>query len=125
MVTGGKLMEERESQLLRIYCVASDHADHARLHEAIVDAARRTGLAGASVHKAKMGFSQGGHNYSDLLSTIEIEQQPIVVEIIDSPEHIKNFVPALHELVRGRRLITLEPVEVLHYQADPKAENHG
>jgi PII-like signaling protein len=106
------MMEETASELLRIYCVASDH-----LHDAIVDAARRGGLAGVSVRRAKMGFSQGGHYYSDLLAEVEIEQQPVVVEIVDSPENIKNFVPALHELVQGRRLITRETVEVLHYQA--------
>jgi PII-like signaling protein len=105
-------MQETESQLLRIYCVASDH-----LHGAIVDAARRAGLAGASVQKAKMGFSRNGHYFSDLLSEVEIEQQPLIVEIIDNPQRIQSFVPALHELVQGRRLITLEPVEVIHYQA--------
>lgn len=118
-------MEESESQLLRIYCVASDYTESARLHEAIVDAAQRAGLAGAVVQKAKMGFSQGGHYYSDLLSTIGIEEQPILVEIIDHPQRIESFVPTLHELVRGRRLITVEPVEVVHYQVGSKTENHG
>jgi PII-like signaling protein len=115
-------MEEMESQSLRIYCVASDHSGHTRLHEAIVDSARRAGLAGASVQKAKMGFSQGGHYYSALLSEVEIEQQPLVVEIIGSPQRIENFVPTLHELVRGRRLITWETVEVLHYQVEVNNE---
>lgn len=110
-------MEESISQLLRIYCVASDHSGKSRLHEAIVNEARRAGLAGASVQKAKMGFSQAGHYFSDLLSEVEIEQQPLVVEIIDSPQCIGNFVPTLHELVRGRRLITSESVEVVDYQA--------
>jgi len=111
-------MIETESRLLRVYCVAGDYNGHARLHEAIVDAARRAGLAGASVQKTKMGFSRSGHYFSDLLSEVEIEQQPVVVEIVDSPERIENFVPALHELVQGRRLITSERVEVLHYQAE-------
>jgi len=111
-------MEETESRLLRVYCVASDYQGHARLHEAIVDAARRAGLAGASVRKTKMGFSRSGHYFSDLLSEVEIEQQPIVVEIIDSAQRIESFVPALQGLVKGRRLITSETVEVLHYQAE-------
>lgn len=111
-------MEEIESQLLRIYCVTSDRSGQVRLLDAIVDAARHAGLSGASVQKAKMGFSRNGHFFSDLLSEVQIEQQPIVVEIIDSPQRIESFVPTLHELVRGRRLITLEPVEVLHYQAE-------
>jgi PII-like signaling protein len=111
-------MQETESQLLRVYCVAGDYDGHVRLHEAIVDAARRAGLAGASARKTKMGFSLSGHYFSALLSEIEIEQQPVVVEIVDSPQRIVNFLPALHELVRGRRLITSETVEVLHYQAE-------
>lgn len=111
-------MEESESQLLRIYCVASDRSEQGRLHEAIVDVARRAELAGASVRKTKMGFSRNGHFFSDLLSEVEIEQQPVIVEIIDSAQRVENFVPTLHKLVRGRRLITLEPVEVLHYQAE-------
>lgn len=112
-------MAEMESQLLRIFCVASDYAGHARLHEAIVAAARGAGLAGASVQKAKMGYSRGGHYYSDLLSEVEIEQQPVVVEIVDSVSGIRKFLPALHQLVQGRRLITLEQVEVMHYEAAP------
>jgi PII-like signaling protein len=107
-----------QSQLLRIYCVASDYAGSERLHEAILNAARKAGLTGASAREAKMGFSRGGHYYSDLLSEVEIEQQPVVVEIVDSAERIEMFVPILHGLVQGRRLVTMEDVEVAHYEAE-------
>lgn len=107
---------EVESLLLRVYCVVNDKAADKTLHEAIVEAARGAGLAGASVLQAKMGFSRGGLFYSDLIS-VYCDRQPIIVEIVDQPDRINAFLPTLHALVRGRRLITAERAEIVYYQA--------
>jgi uncharacterized protein len=112
---------ETESLLLRIYCVVNDKEGNQSLHEAIVLAARSAGLAGASVLGAKMGFSRGGFLYSDLLNEVFCDRQPIVVEIADQPDRIQAFLPILHGLVRGRRLITIERAEVILYRPQHKA----
>jgi PII-like signaling protein len=108
-----------ESWLLRVYCVVSDGAGDRLLHEAIIIAARDAGLAGASVLRAKMGFGRGGFLYSDLLSEVFSDRQPVIVEIIDQPDRINAFLPALHALVRGRRLITAERAEIMLYKPQP------
>lgn len=109
---------EVESLLVRVYCVVNDKAGDKTLHEAIVEAARGAGLAGASVLQAKMGFSRGGLLYSDLLNEVFSDRQPVVVEVIDQPDRINAFLPTLHALVRGRRLITAERAEIIYYQAE-------
>ena len=109
---------EIESHLLRVYCTVSDHAGRQALHEAIIEAAHNAGLSGATVLPAKMGYSAGGHFYSDLLNETMADRQPVVVEIVDQPDRIHAFLPALHALVQGRRLITLERAEVVFYQPD-------
>lgn len=105
-----------ESLLLRVYCVVSDREDGKTLHEAIVEAARCAGLAGASVLQATMGFSRDGFLFSVLLDEVLSDHQPVIVEIVDQPDRISAFVPILHNLVRGRRLITVERAEVILYQ---------
>jgi PII-like signaling protein len=105
-----------ESLLVRVYCVAHDVEGHKALHEAIVEAARGAGLAGASVFSATMGFGHSGLFYSDLLNEVFSDRQPVVVEIIDQPDRIAAFLPALHAMVRGRRLITTERAEVVLYK---------
>ena len=104
-----------ESLLLRVYSLAGDAVAGTSLHEAIVKSARAAGLSGATVLTAKMGFGSHGHIFSDVLSDCEIDRQPVVVEIVDQPDRITSFLPALHDLVRGRRLMTLERAEVIHY----------
>lgn len=108
---------EVESRLLRVYCLRGDEEDGRPLPEAIVEAARRAGIAGATVVSGRLGFGRRGLISSTLLSAVEIDRQPVVVEIVDEPDHIAVFVPVLHALVRGRRLITLERVEIIRYAA--------
>ena len=103
-----------ELLLVRVYAVASDTAEGKPLHDAIVAAARAAGLSGATVIAAKMGLSRTGRITSDLLSDIESDRQPFIVELVDQPDRVAAFLPTLHALVRGRRLITLERAEVMH-----------
>jgi hypothetical protein len=113
---------EVESLLLRVYCIVSDKVDNQTgtqtLHEAIVESARHAGLAGASALKAKMGFGHSKMLYSNLLSEVFIENQPVIVEIIDQPDRVQSFLPTLHALVQGRRLITTERAEIIFYQPE-------
>ena len=102
--------------LLRIYIGEDDRFDHHPLYEAIVLKAREQGLAGATVLRGPMGF---GH--SSRLHTAKIlrlsEDLPIVVEIIDSEENIKAFLPLLDGMVNGG-LVSLEEVRILRYGPD-------
>jgi PII-like signaling protein len=102
-----------DAVLLRIYVGEDDRHDHKPLYEAIVLKAREMHLAGATVLRGPMGF---GH--SSRLHTAKIlrlsEDLPVVVEIVDGEDKIRQFVPIVEAMMQGG-LITTEKVQVLHY----------
>ena len=103
-----------EGKLLRIFIGEADRWEGKPLYEAIVEAAKRAGLAGATVWKGFMGF--GAHSRIHTAKLLELSQDlPIVIEIVDAPEKIEAFMPDLEQMV-GDGLITLERAEVLLYR---------
>ncbi len=103
----------QDAVLLRIFLGENDRHEHLPLYEAIVLEARKAHLAGATVLRGPMGF---GH--SSRLHTAKIlrlsEDLPIVIEIVDSEEKVKAFLPVLEGMM-GSGLVTLERVQVLQY----------
>jgi len=104
--------------LLRIFFGEDAKFQRRPLYEAVVMKAREQHLAGATVLRGPMGF---GH--SSRLHTAKIlrlsEDLPIVVEIVDTEEHIKSFLPVLDEMMPSG-LVTLEKVQVLQYGEEIK-----
>jgi uncharacterized protein len=102
-----------EAVLLRIYVGEDDRHDHKPLYEAIVLKAREMHLAGATVLRGPMGF---GH--SSRLHTAKIlrlsEDLPVVIEIVDDEDKVKQFLPVVDAMMQGG-LITTEKVQVIHY----------
>ena len=108
-----------EGQLLRIFVGEADRWHGRPLYEAIVEAARREGLAGATVWKGFMGF--GAHSRMHTAKILRLsEDLPIVIEIVDTEDKLQSFLPALDEMMKGG-LVTLEKVKVIDYRADPNA----
>jgi len=105
-----------EAELLRIFIGESDKYHGRPLYEVIVDEARRKGLAGATVLRGTLGFGA-----SSLIHTAKIlrlsEDLPMVVEIVDKPERIAEFLPDLDTLIT-EGLVTLERVRVVLYRHD-------
>ncbi|HUH86342.1 MAG TPA: DUF190 domain-containing protein [Stellaceae bacterium] len=103
----------RDALLLRIFIGEADRHEHQPLFEAIVLKAREQRLAGTTVLRGPMGF---GH--SSRLHTAKVlrlsEDLPMVIEIVDSEEKIKAFLPLL-DGVMPSGLVTLEKVQVLQY----------
>jgi PII-like signaling protein len=108
----------RDAMLLRIFFGEDAKFQRRPLYEAVVMKAREQHLAGATVLRGPMGF---GH--SSRLHTAKIlrlsEDLPIVVEIVDTEEHIKSFLPVLDEMMPSG-LVTLEKVQVLQYGEEIK-----
>ncbi|HEY3347327.1 MAG TPA: DUF190 domain-containing protein [Nitrospirota bacterium] len=103
------------AELLRIFIGESDKADGKPLYEAIVMAARREGLAGATVFKGVMGY--GAHSRVHTHKLLELsEDLPVVVEIVDAPEKIEDFLPELDKIMQ-EGLVTVERAKVLVYRA--------
>jgi len=88
------------------------------LYEAIVNAARSAKLAGATVLRGPMGYGRSSRLHSAKILDFS-EDLPLIVEIVDTEDKIKAFLPALDAMM-GSGLVTLEKVQVLQYGADVK-----
>ncbi|RTI48757.1 hypothetical protein CSW14_12190 [Thermus scotoductus] len=106
---------EGEAKLLRIFVGESDRHGGRPLYEAIVLEAKRQGLAGATVFKGFMGF--GAHSRIHTAKILQLsEDLPVMVEIVDEEERIRDFLPVLEGMMR-EGLVTLERVEVIRYRS--------
>lgn len=104
---------EGPGKLIRIYIGEADQWHGQALFNAIVELARREGLAGATVTRGIEGF--GAHSRIHTTSILRLsEDLPIKVEIIDAAERIDRFLPLLDEMVT-EGLITIQDCEVVKY----------
>ncbi len=106
-----------EASLLRVYTLAGDRSGKKNLAEAIVEAARHEGLSGATVLRGITGFGRHGYDPLLLIEQLALQRQPLIVEIIDSPDKLKSFLPILFALNQAKRLVTLEPIRIHSYHA--------
>ncbi len=109
-----------EAMLLRIFIGESDRWHHQPLYEAIVLKARELHLAGATVLRGPMGFGKSSRLHTAKILRLSFDL-PLVLEIVDSEEKVRGFLPVLDEMMKGG-LITLEKVNVIDYRAHPDAE---
>ena len=111
----------REGQLLRVFVGESDRWEGRPLFEAIVQEARRLGLAGATVFRGFEGFGARSRIHTSRILRLS-EDLPILVEIVDAEDKIQAFLPVLDGMVQ-EGLVTVEKATVIFYRAgDPPAE---
>ena len=96
---------------LTVYVGEDDTWNHRPLYTEIVHRAHDAGLAGASVLRGIEGFGAGSSRIHTSRILSLSEDLPVVVVIIDTPEHIEAFLPRVEEIVR-EGLVTLEDVDV-------------
>jgi uncharacterized protein len=104
---------EGEQVLLRMILSESHRFDHKALFMRIVELLRADGMAGATVVKGIAGF---GHDRKVHTDTIEVLAQglPVIVEVVDTPEHIERIRPKLEALMEGGVIMT-ERAHVIRY----------
>lgn len=111
-----------EVKLLRIFISSTDKFKHAPLYEVVVFAAKRYGLAGATVLKGFMGFGASSVVNTQKLWDIT-EKLPIVIEMVDEATKIDGFVesilPYFDKIPKGG-LITLEKVNIVLHKPGVK-----
>jgi len=106
--------ESRNGKLLRIFIGDSDRWNGQPLHQALVEAAREHGLAGATVLHGVMGY--GAHSRLHTASILRLSTDlPVIIEIVDLPERIQAFLPVVDEMVQDG-MVTIEAAEVLIYR---------
>jgi len=109
-------------KVLRIYTSSTDKLKHTPLYEALVFAARRNGMAGATVLKGVMGY--GGSSVVHSAKFWETNDKlPVVVEIVDESSKIEAFFELIKPYlasVRYGSLVTVEDAHVLYYKEGRK-----
>ncbi len=115
---GGLGMDGAVGRRLCVYFGERDRFEGRDLATAMVLAARRTGLAGATVLRGILGF--GAHSRVHALRPFTLSQDlPLMVEIVDLPERIDAFLPQVDRMLQGG-LVTVEDTRiVLHRPAFP------
>ena len=78
--------------------------------------ARELGLAGATVLRGPMGFGANSRLHTAKILRLSMDL-PMVIEIVDTDDKIKQLLPHLEEMVL-EGLVTLEDVQVLKYRAN-------
>jgi len=104
-----------EHVLVRVFIGESDRWHHRPLATALLERLRKEGFAGATVLRGVAGF--GAHSVLHTTSILRLsEDLPIVIEIVDTEEHVERLTAILDEMVT-EGLVTLETVRVLKYAA--------
>jgi hypothetical protein len=113
---GGRMKTKENGVLLRIFIGESDQFEGSSLYEAIIQKVRQLGGAGATVLRGTEGF--GATSVVHRASLLEMSTDlPIIVEIVDAEEKIRELLPHLEAMVT-EGLITMERVTVLLYRHD-------
>lgn len=103
-----------ESLLLRIFIGESDKLDGRPLYEAIVEEARKRGMAGATVIRGFLGYGANSRIHTSKVLRLS-EDLPVVIEIADGKDKIEGLLPRLDEMI-GEGLVTIEKVRVIAYR---------
>ncbi len=105
----------KTASLLRIFIGESDKWGGRPLYQAIVDAARAEGLAGASVFKGFLGYGRNSELHTANLLRLS-EDLPIVVEIVDESPKLERFLRHVDRMMQDG-LVTIEKARVLLHRA--------
>jgi uncharacterized protein len=107
-MTTGRILSG-EHMLARIFVRANERWRHLVLYRALVERLLKEGFAGATVLRGLEGFGVRSH----LLD--QDGDLPVIVEVIDTEEHIRRLLAILDEMVEGCVLVTVEKVCVMRY----------
>lgn len=106
-----------QAKRLRIYIGENDMWQGKSLYHAIVLKAKELDLAGASVFRGLMGYGANSRIHTARIVDLSGDL-PILIEIVDSPEHIALLMPYLDGMVR-EGMVTIDDVEVIKYGEKP------
>ena len=108
---------EGDGKLLRIFIGEADRWHNRPLYEAIVELARKEGLAGTTVLRGIEGFGASSRLHTSRILRLS-EDLPIVIEIVDTEEQVDRILPMLEPMVT-EGMVTIERVHVIVYRGTP------
>ncbi len=87
--------------------------------DALVERLRKDGFAGATVLRGLAGF--GARSVVHTTHLLELSQDlPLVIEVVDTEEHINRVLPKIEALMKGGVIMT-ERAHVIRYANRPSA----
>ena len=108
-------MLPEEGHLLRIFIGENDKFEGKPLYEWIVQKAKESGLAGATVIRGIEGFGASSRIHTTKILRLS-DDMPIIIEIVDVLEKIEKFIPLIDGAIR-EGLATVEKVEIRFYRS--------
>jgi hypothetical protein len=110
---------EKDSKLLRILLGEADRYQGQPLYESLVLAARKGGIAGATVIRGILSYGASSRIHAAKLLDLSLDL-PIVVEIVDTQEKIDRFLAEANNMIEEAgcgALITIEAATVIRYKS--------
>ncbi len=111
-----------QSKLLTIYTGEMEKYHHRLMYEAIVYAAKKSGMAGATVTKGIMSFGANSKVRTTKIFALSTDL-PVKIEIIDSADMVERFVNVLQKMFNKSNsagLVTVSDINVVLYKANKK-----
>lgn len=111
-----------DSSILRIYVSSTDKFKYTPLYQTVVFAAKRNGLAGATVLRGVMGYGASSRISSESFWEIS-EKMPMVIEIVDETHKIEHFVDVIEpwfDKIPVGCLITIEKARIFLQKKENK-----
>jgi len=110
---------DRDSKLLRIFIGELDKSYNIPLYEALVFAAKKQGIAGATVIRGILAFGASSRIHTAKLLDLSFDL-PVIVEIVDHADRIEQFLEVANKLIEAAAcgaLITIEKAEDMYYKS--------
>ena len=107
--------EKSEYSILRIRASTTDRIGGKLLYEYIVELAKDTGIAGATVYRGIMGYGSSSKITSSKFWELT-EKLPVVIQLVDRSEDLRAFYSGIEaDLIHMPKgcVVTLEPTEIL------------
>ncbi len=114
--------ENEKTKLLAIYTGETEKYNFRPLYEAIVYAAKKSGLAGVTVIRGIMSYGANSKVHTAKIFALS-NDLPIKIEIIDTEEKLRKFIEVVKKMFEkstSAGLITLKDIEVIMYQSSKK-----
>ncbi|MFN3683734.1 MAG: DUF190 domain-containing protein [Fimbriimonadaceae bacterium] len=114
---------EGKAKAVAIYVGESDRWKGKPLYVAIVEEARRLGMAGATVYRGVMGFGANSRIHTTSILRLS-EDLPVSIHIVDVEERVEPFLRLLNEMV-SEGLVATWDVTVERYVHSGDATPEG
>lgn len=103
-----------KGKLLKIYLGESAGHHGEPLYHHIVKEIKKLGLSGATTIRGIEGFGANSVIHSTRILRLS-EDLPILIEVVDTEENIKNLIKLLEETVTTGVLMALQDTEIIKY----------